>query len=336
MHYYENPAPRRKRRVLAIALTCAILLLLGLMIALVLLSGERERQAPAPVPTAAVPDTARYAADLSSNPFVVIARDAGPSVVGVSNRVSVEIDDEGTKRDFEQGAGSGVILSEDGLIITNQHVIEDAESVGVILSDGEECEAEILGSDAASDIAVLKIDKTGLIPAKVGSSKQTQVGEFVIVIGSPLSRELMGSVTFGMISATDRMIDVTDASRIELLQTDAAINPGNSGGGLYNIYGELIGINSIKYITSRSGVTVEGVGFAIPIDNVMPIVSELIAKGKIARPVLGIGLSMIDAYTARNAGVPVGVLIRKVYEGSPAEAVGLEEMDIITHIDARS
>ncbi len=348
MQFHEEP--KKKGRGLTILSASLVVILLGCMVAMVLFpgnGGEGEAAgapgasaSPSPsngavenTPAIATPSSGGASIDLRSNPFVEIARDASPSVVGVSNKIRWFVDQSGSLGDVEQGSGSGVIISKDGYIVTNQHVISGAEIVTVVMVDGEEIEAKVVGEDKTSDLAVLKIEKEGLVPAKIGNSASVQVGEFAIAIGSPLGNQLFGSVTLGIISATGRILDLSDDNRVELLQTDAAINPGNSGGALYNVRGELIGINTIKFAYAGSGISAEGLGFAIPIDNALPIVNELIQNGKVVRPVLGIGLVMVDEYTAKQANVPIGVLVRKVYEGSPAAKAGLREMDIITHID---
>ena len=229
------------------------------------------------------------------------------------------------------GSGSGVIYSADGYIITNYHVIEGASRVTVVLHSGEEIEAEVIGGDELQDIALLKVDRTDLSPATLGDSDQVRTGEFAIAIGSPLGDELSGTTTYGIISYANRTLEV-DGAYLSMIQTDAAINAGNSGGALLNVDGEVIGINSRKTSGSTSsGSTIEGIGFAIPINDVKDIVEELIATGKITRPGLG-----ITGQEVHFSNMDPGILVVSVNEGSPAEAAGMKQMDIITAIDGQT
>ena len=187
------------------------------------------------------------------------------------------------------GAGSGVIISEDGYIITNNHVISGASTITVTLKDGTEYKAELIATDSKTDVAVIKVDATGLHPATIGSSENLVVGERTIAIGNPLG-ELGGTVTFGFVSSLDREVTI-DGTKMNLLQTDTAINPGNSGGGLFNAKGELIGIVNAK----SSGSDIEGIGFAIPIDTAFSVAENLIEKGYVeGRPALGVSVVKIE------------------------------------------
>ena len=227
-------------------------------------------------------------------------------------------------------AGSGVIISEDGTIVTNNHVIEGANKVTVRLYDGTEYDAEIVGADSKTDLAVLKIDAEGLTAAVIGSSDSLQVGDTAIAVGNPLG-ELGGTVTNGIISALNREVTV-EGENMSLLQTNAAINPGNSGGGLFNSKGELIGIVNAK--TSGNGV--EGLGFAIPIDTAMPVIEQLISQGYVGgRSKAGVTLVDIqDFSTAMRYGVQyLGVYVYSVEEGSGAEKAGLQQGDCILEAD---
>ncbi|MEZ0535889.1 S1C family serine protease [Caldicellulosiruptoraceae bacterium PP1] len=255
-----------------------------------------------------------------------VAKSVGPAVIGIKNKTNVT--DWWTEQQYEvtQGEGSGVIISKDGYIITNNHVISGAKSVTVILSGGKEVPAQIVGTDSQSDLAVLKIDpKYVTAVARLGDSSKVQVGDFAIAIGNPLGQEFAGSVTFGVVSAVNRKLDYNNGMQIPLIQTDAAINPGNSGGALVNKDGEVIGINSAK-ITDTG---VEGMGFAIPINYAKPIIDDLIKYKQVQRPTIGIA---VDYYVDRM-GNPVGLYIVKVYKGTGAEKAGLKENDIITEID---
>lgn len=228
------------------------------------------------------------------------------------------------------GAGSGVILTQDGYIVTNHHVIEDANSITVRTRSGDEYNASLVGSDEQSDLAVLKIDASGLTPAVLGDSTTLEVGDLAIAIGNPLG-ELGGSVTSGIISALDREMTI-DGQTMTLLQTDAAVNPGNSGGGLFNANGDLIGIVNAK----SSGENVEGIGFAIPISTATDIIDELIANGEVtSRPTLGVSLYNVeDEMTASQLGVDsTGVYIVQIVDGGAADNAGLRSGDRIVSVD---
>jgi serine protease Do len=194
----------------------------------------------------------------------------------------------------KEGAGSGVVISTEGYIVTNNHVVSGAGSVTVRLADGGEYNAEIIGYDAKSDLAVLKIDAKGLMPAVLGDSSALAAGDAAVAVGNPLG-ELGGTVTAGIISAQDREITI-DGEAMSLLQTDAAINPGNSGGGLFNLYGELVGVVNAK----SSGSDIEGLGFAIPINAAKTVIEELIENGYV-RGRVDAGLTLIDIQTEQTA-----------------------------------
>ena len=228
-----------------------------------------------------------------------------------------------------QGAGSGVVISSDGYIVTNNHVIEDATSIKVTLTDGNSYDAKLIGTDEELDVALLKIDADNLTVAALGSSSDLQIGETSIVIGNPLG-QLGGTVTHGIISALNRSIKL-DGKTMELLQTDAAINPGNSGGGLFDSEGNLVGIVVAKSTNSSDGTSLEGLGFAIPIDNVKKILGDLKTKGYVARPVLGISaVDVLDDSTAARYNVDKqGVYIYSITDGSAADKAGLMVGDCI-------
>jgi serine protease Do len=224
-----------------------------------------------------------------------------------------------------EGAGSGVVVTTDGYIVTNNHVIDGASKITVRLSDGESYEATLIGKDAQTDLAVIKIDAANLAPAVLGSSSTLHVGDAAVAIGNPLG-ELGGTVTDGIISALDREITI-DGESMTLLQTNAAINPGNSGGGLFNSAGELIGIVNAK----SSGTDVEGLGFAIPIDTAKAVITELTQNGYVSgRPSLGITLvDMSDTMTAMmNRVSQLGVYVAETEDGSE-----FEPGDMIVSID---
>lgn len=229
----------------------------------------------------------------------------------------------------QSGAGSGVIISQDGYILTCAHVVDGATSVKVQLQNGETYDASIVGSDATSDIAVLKIEATGLTPAVIGDSDALAVGETVVAVGNPLGT-LSNTVTDGIISALNREVTVED-NDMTLLQTNASISPGNSGGGLFNANGELIGVVNAKSSYSEA----EGIGFAIPIDSAMEIAQQLIENGAVIRPALGVKiLDVMDANTASQLGVSAtGVYVVEVTAGGGAEAAGVQAGDRIIAVD---
>lgn len=242
------------------------------------------------------------------------------SVVGISASSSSQI-----------ATGTGVIMSEDGYIITNAHVVSGATELSVVFTDDDKnsIKAELIGLDSQTDLAVIKIDKTGLTPAEFGKSSELQVGEVAIAIGNPLGFQLAGSVTAGIISATDRTLTIED-QEMNLIQTDASINSGNSGGALVNAYGQVIGITSAK-VSSTYG---EGLGFAIPIDNATPIINDLMEYGYVkGRPVLGLSGETITELYSGYYGVPQGFIVRSVEEGSAADKAGIQVGDIIIGIN---
>ena len=225
--------------------------------------------------------------------------------------------------------GSGFILTEDGYIVTNYHVIEDAESVTVITYDGESYEAKIIGYDEKNDVAVLKADAKGLQPVKLGDSDTLRVGESVAAIGNPLG-ELTFSLTLGVVSALNRQVTFSNGAMMGLIQTDTAINSGNSGGALFNMYGEVIGITNAKYSSrSMSSASIDNIGFAIPINQVRAIIESIVQNGGYVKPYLGVSVSGVSE-ELQFYGVPKGAAVKAVNEDSPAEEAGLQVNDIIT------
>lgn len=268
------------------------------------------------------------------------------AVVGVTNLQSAQqnpFTQNNGGEPQEAGAGSGVIYKKEGdsaYIVTNNHVVEGAEQVKVTLSDGKEIDAEVLGTDIWTDLAVLKTDSAEIKDvAEFGDSSVLKAGEPVIAIGNPLGLQFSGSVTTGVISGTERSIpidinkDGTEDWQAEVLQTDAAINPGNSGGALINSQGQLIGINSMKIAQA----SVEGIGLAIPINSAIPIIEDLETKGEVERPALGVSildLQNVPAPIRQNelnlpAELEKGVVVESVAKGSGAEAAGLQQSDVI-------
>lgn len=273
--------------------------------------------------------------------IVNIAEQSKPTVVTVNVTQTVEAPvnpfsrffGEPEQREFQrQGLGSGVIVSKDGYILTNNHVVQNADQIEVTLYNDKRYDAEMIGTDPQTDIAVLKIDAPNLDVIKLGNSENLRVGEMVLAIGSPLGQRLAHSVSMGIISAKDRRIGILEernAGYEKFIQTDAAINPGNSGGALVNMDGELIGINTA--IASRSGGN-EGIGFAVPIDLAKSIMTSLIEDGKVVRGYLGISLGgEVDRTMAKALDLDkeYGVIVGEVTEGSPADKAGLRQDDVI-------
>ena len=231
-------------------------------------------------------------------------------------------------------SGTGIIMSSDGYVITNHHVITGALVISVLTNDNQEFEAALVGSDEMSDLAVLKIDARGLQAAEFGDSSKLRVGDSVVAIGDPLGVQLRGTMTNGIISAINRDLTVGDRT-MTLIQTNAALNNGNSGGPLINCYGQVIGINTVKMSSYYSAsATVEGLGFAIPISVAKPIIDELIENGYVAgRPAIGISGDSLPSYYRTYYRLPEGVYVTSVNEGSDAKAKGIREGDIVTAIN---
>ena len=225
-------------------------------------------------------------------------------------------------------SGSGFILTEDGYVVTNFHVVEGATSVQVGLHDGSAYPAALVGYDSTNDLAVLKIEATGLDPVALGSSDDLIVGDQVVAIGNPLG-ELTATLTVGYVSAKERTIN-TDGTILNMIQTDAAINSGNSGGPLFNMKGQVVGITTAKYSgSSSSGATIEGIGFAIPLDDVLEEIHELIQYGYIKSAYLGVLVQNMDSSVANIYGLPVGAYVAGVEDGYCAQKAGIQAKDII-------
>ncbi len=279
--------------------------------------------------TTTEPITKTVVLNSGNSSFVTdVVQKVGPAVVGIKNKGTAYNWWTDEEQEITIGEGSGVIISKDGYVVTNNHVVSGAKSVTVILSGEKEVPATIVGTDALSDIALLKIDpKYVKAVAPLGDSSKVKVGEFVVAIGNPLGQEFAGTVTFGVVSAVNRKLDMGNGIQIPLIQTDAAINPGNSGGALVNSSGEVIGINTAKI--SQTGV--EGMGFAIPINYVKPIINDLMKYKKVLRPTIGI--SVMEYYD--RSGNVMGMYISRVYPGTGAAKAGLKEGDIILQIDGK-
>src|SRR5829696_4177065 len=286
-----------------------------------------------------------------SEAFAAVAEHVKPSVVYIRSQRTESANNRkmppGMERFFprfrqrdeiEQGSGSGFVVSADGFILTNNHVVEGAEQVTVRLLNRREFKARVIGTDPNTDVAVLKIDAKGLPPVALGNSEDARVGEWVLAIGNPLGEGLTFTVTSGIVSAKGRALNGLpghgQGSIQDFIQTDAAINPGNSGGPLVSVRGEVIGINSA--IASQTGFY-SGYGFAIPIDLARQVMDQIIAGGRVNRVAMGVSVQNATANDAEYVGLPDirGVLVQDFSEGSPARKAGLESGDIIVAIDGR-
>lgn len=266
-----------------------------------------------------------------------------PSCVGIT--VSTTTTNFFGQTTTSAASGSGFVLTQDGYIVTNYHVIEDAvndDAVTVVVSfeNGDKYDAKVVGGERDNDVAVLKIEASGLSAVTLGDSDKLVVGESVYAIGNPLG-ELTYSFTDGMVSALDRLITTTstnengqtETTTLNVLQTNAAINPGNSGGPLFDSYGNVVGIVSAKYTQSKSGVSAEGLGFALPINDVKEILADLIEHGYVTgKPYMGVQVINVSS-EAQRYGIVAGAAIQHVAEGSCAQKAGLQEGDIIIAID---
>ncbi len=262
-----------------------------------------------------------------------IVKKVSSSVVAISTNSSSVSDDISGQSQAQEGVGTGMIFSEDGYILTNYHVVSGAQSIKVMLSDGKEVSAKIINFDAAADVAVIKLAEGTKVPgvAVFGDSDALEVGESVVAIGNPLGKELIGSVTTGIVSAVNRQISIENKD-LKFIQTDAAINPGNSGGPLVNSKGQVIGINTAK-ITSTGQEGVEGLGFSIPINTINPKIENLL------KPILNIGITcrnITDEISKQNNNMTVGVYVSQIKEFSAAEKAGILPADIITKFDGQN
>ena len=231
-------------------------------------------------------------------------------------------------------SGSGFVISSDGYVVSNYHVVSGASTLKVIMADGTEYPATLVGYDASNDISLLKIDAQDLPCVKIGSSDALAVGERVAAIGNPLG-ELTSTLTVGYVSAKDRSVN-TDGTAINMIQTDAAINSGNSGGPLFNMRGEVVGITTAKYSgTSGSGATIEGIGFAIPIDDVVDMIEDIREKGYVSGAYLGVMVQDVSEEAIELYGTPAGALVVEATEGYCAQKAGIEAKDIIVDIDGK-
>lgn len=267
-----------------------------------------------------------YAAEAGMMSPKLVYQNNAKSVVGISSTVQTVSFGGQTRQGTS--TGSGFILTDDGYVVTNYHVIEGATSVKVLMGD-EEYKAEVVGYDSVNDVAVLKIDAKGLPAVTLGSSDNLSIGDMVVAIGNPLG-SLTATLTVGYVSGKDRQVSTDSQTVINMIQTDAAINSGNSGGPLFNMYGEVVGITSAKYSgTTSSGASIEGISFAIPIDDVMNIIGDLRDFGYVTGAYLGVRVLDTDASAAALYGLPTGAYVESVEENGSAEKAGVQAKDII-------
>lgn len=278
-----------------------------------------------------------------SNTSIAVANKILPSIVGISVEYTVNTMFGGSST--AEASGSGIIISEDGYILTNNHVINSSSSNSnsyyqiteannlkvTLYNDDTKYDAKVIGCDSQTDLAVIKIEKTGLTAAELGDSDSVQVGEFAMAVGNPLG--LQSSISCGIISAKNREVpDSTSNTIYKVIQTDAAINSGNSGGALVNADGKVIGINTLKL----AGTGIEGIGFAIPINSTIDVYKELISNGKIARPFIGITGIDLDENTAKKNNLVEGIYVKSVDDFSAAEKGGIQPGDVIIEVDETS
>lgn len=304
--------------------------------------------------TTALPGTTATSAQDFETAFTDVAESVNPTVVQIrAQRVVERRSPFGDRNPFEgtpfedffsppedqefrsQGLGSGVIIHEDGFIVTNYHVVDGAEELSVVMYDNREYSAEVVGEDPESDLAVIRIERSDLPSISFGTADNVRAGQWVLAFGSPLSEDLENTVTAGIISAVGRISEQTAQINLasELIQTDAAINPGNSGGPLVNLRGEMVGINSA--IFSRTGGNI-GVGFAIPVDVVENVATQLVEEGEVRRGYLGVQFDRVPETLAEALDVPRGsAQITQVESGTPAEQAGLEQGDVVTAVEGQ-
>ena len=312
----QPPASRGPNSWIVLIATVLVSALVSAGVTRALTPAATEERTAAPVVKAG---TSAQAPDVARDDIAAVAAAVSPSVVHIA-----------VAGQAGSGSGSGVVLREDGYILTNAHVVEGAEQVEITLPDGTIESAEVVGTDSASDLAVVHAEEADDLPQPAFATANPRVGDLTVAIGSPFGLE--GSVTSGVVSALNRSLPGSSGPLVNMIQTDAAINPGNSGGALVNGDGEIIGINTA--ILSPSGAN-DGIGFAIPITTALPIADQLIEQGYAEHAQLGIQGQDVDPEAAElyNLGTERGALVVSVAEGSGAEEAGLERGDIITAID---
>ena len=337
---YKAAKPKKKShtgKVIAVALVCSLVggivgsvatLLLGGAAVTSGSSGDRTQVLEGERPSTVI-DITKVDTSKLMTAAEVYATNVN-STVGITTSVTTNFWGYQTT---SAASGSGFILTADGYILTNHHVIEDSSAITVSFYDGTSKDATLIGYDASNDIAVLKVEAEGLTPVVLGDSDDMNVGDSVVAIGNPLG-ELTFSLTAGTVSALEREVTTSTGITMNLIQTDCAINSGNSGGALFNLYGEVIGITNAKYSGNGSSgeASIDNIGFAIPVDNIKSIVTSLIEKGYITKPYIGVTVTTVSEET-QSYGLPKGAAVKSVLEGSPAEAAGLQVNDIITKAD---
>ena len=270
--------------------------------------------------------------ETGTNVYQAVSEKAKPSVVGITT-TTLSSDNMFSMPTESTGVGTGIIVDSNGYILTNSHVISDgqAKTVNVLFSDGSTIDGEVYWYDSQLDLAIVKVNKTGLTAAELGDSDKVQIGDISVAIGNPYGLDLAGTVTQGIISGLDRTISTSETTMTGLIQTDASINSGNSGGPLLNSSGQVIGINTAK---ASEG---EGLGFAIPINTAKPIIESIIQKGSYEKVTLGIkgtDASKYAQYSKQQLSTDEGVYVAEVVSGSAAESAGIKSGDIITKIDS--
>jgi serine protease Do len=296
---------------------------------------RQPRQERAPIPPSVSP--------ARRTPVVVVAHDVLPAVVNIQTEGTIrrrEVDPFfdpfgifGGNREYKtQSLGSGFVWSNDGIVVTNNHVVEGASSISVNFNDGSKLPAKLIGVDPDSDVAVLRVDARNLATAAVGTSSDLMIGESVIAVGNPFG--LSGSVTTGVVSALGRSVPSKEQGRTftDFIQTDASINPGNSGGPLLNIEGKVIGINTAIYANAQ------GIGFAIPVDRARKVVQDILRYGQVRNAWVGAVTSTLTPEEAKRIGASArsGALVSRVFGGSPAAAAGLQQGDVITAVEGHA
>jgi serine protease Do len=352
LKFQEESRVRTSKIKVRSASSFRILNVVSILLVLLIASGVMSQEVPAESGTRADERPIRTLRDLNQA-FVDIVSKVKPAVVTVSTERIIYVRPmspfsgdpffrfffgpqgrQAPEQEYRQrGLGSGVIVSADGHILTNNHVIENADSIFVRTYDGERFTAQVVGTDPQTDIAVIKIDDSNLHFINIGNSDALQVGEIVLAVGSPMSENLAYTVTQGIVSAKGRA-DVGLATYEDFIQTDAAINPGNSGGPLVNLDGELVGINAA--IVSQTG-GFQGIGFAVPSNMAVRVMNSLITEGRVSRAWLGINIQDVNEQIAGAMGLdePVGALIGDVVSGSPADKAGLQPGDIVLDFSGR-
>lgn len=336
-----DPSPKKKAAkkapgfgaIVAVALCCA---LLGGIVGAVGVGFFREQLRSEPSHSAVlqgdrqntVLDIKQIDTNKLMTPAEVYAANVN-STVGITTSITTNFWGYQTT---SAASGSGFIISEDGYILTNHHVIDASSSITVSFYDGTSKTAELIGYDASNDIAVLKVEAENLSPVVLGDSDNMNVGDTVLAIGNPLG-ELTFSLTVGAVSALERDVTTSNGVTMALMQTDCAINSGNSGGALFNLYGEVIGITNAKYSSSSSSeASIDNIGFAIPLNNIRSIVEDIIEKGYVSKPYIGVTVADVSEKLL-NYGLPKGASVESVMADSPAQEAGLQVGDIITHVD---